>query len=365
MPESGIDKPRPRKRVYGALLAGVVAVGSLALVAITQEPKKAVSSNGPPKTVSVPQMASTKSEAEILFRGKSFCVVKRKMIMPFSGEIIKVPVEEGHAVGKDATLAEYKLDREAVIHVQRILYPEQVLNLKKILTDQTSELDKLTKATLPIRESEQERLEREFADIQELQTKNMVSRDGVANKQRDMEAVRKQVMEVRQTILQAKAGLAKTQEDLRYYEEKQKKDVDLLEWQTNRSYSDSSLPVTTAFLKAPIAGQVIWVAPELTDRAELNKGFEAAVIASMSPMVVRCKVHELDLVRLKSGDRGSVTFDAMPGKRYACKVTKIPWVSRNPALDVPADYEIECLLENADDGIKDGLTCNVKIHVTE
>ena len=83
----------------------------------------------------------------------------------------------------------------------------------------------------------------------------------------------------------------------------------------------------------------------------------------MEVMVVRCKVHELDLVRLKTGDRGTVTFDAMPAKKIACKITRIPWVSRNPALDVPADYEIECLLENPDESIKDGLTCNVKIHV--
>jgi multidrug resistance efflux pump len=365
MPESDIEKPRRRTKLYGALLAGVVAVGSLALVALTHEPKKAVSSNGPPKTVTVPQMASTKSEAEILFRGKSFCVVKRKVLLPFTGEVVKVPVEEGRSVNKEEVLAEYKLDREAVMHVQRVLYPEQVLNLKKMVTDQMVEVDKLNKTTVPIRISEVERLEKEFQDIKELEAKNLTSPDAVRNKQRDVDAVKKQLFEVQESLRQAKAAVAKTQEDLRYYEEKQRRDLDLLEWQTNRSYSSSSLSVDIAYLKAPIGGQVIWVAPDLVDNAELNKGFEAVVVAAMSPMVVRCKVHELDLVRLKAGDRGTVTFDAIPGKRYACKVTKIPWVSRNPALDVPADYEIECLLDNPEDAIKDGLTCNVKIHVTQ
>jgi hypothetical protein len=60
-----------------------------------------------------------------------------------------------------------------------------------------------------------------------------------------------------------------------------------------------------------------------------------------------------------------VIFDAIPDKKYPCKVSRIPWVSRNPALEVPADYEIECLLENGDGKIKDGLTCNVRVSVTQ
>ena len=79
MPESDIDKRSPRTKVYGVLLAAVVAIGSLIVVAVTYEPKNAVSSPTPPKAVSVPEMASTKSEVEILFRGKSFCVVKRSI----------------------------------------------------------------------------------------------------------------------------------------------------------------------------------------------------------------------------------------------------------------------------------------------
>jgi multidrug resistance efflux pump len=364
MPESDIDKPR-RTKLYGVLLAGLVAIGSLALVVVTQEPKKAMSSNGPPKAVAVPQMAGAKSEAEIAFRGKSFSVVKRKINLPFGGEVTKVTAEEGNAAAKDETLAVYKLDREAALHVHRVLYPETVFNLKKTVNDQRIELEKLSQTTLPLRLSEQDRLAKELSDQQELLSRNMTSREAMANKQRDLDAVKNQVFEINESIKQTKEALAKTQQDLRYYEEKQKKDVDLLEWQTKRSYTDSSIPVDTAFLKAPIAGQVIWVAPDLTTNAEVSKGTEALIVAAMSPMVVRCKVHELDLVRLRSGDRGMVTFDAMPTKKYACKVTKIPWISRNAALDVPADYEIECLLENPDEGIKDGLTCNVKVHVSQ
>jgi multidrug resistance efflux pump len=364
MPESDIDKRPRRTKVCGVLLAAVVAIGSLILVAITSEPKSAVSSPGPPtKAVAVPEMASTKSEVEILFRGKSFCVVKRKVVLPFAGEIMKVDVEDGQSVKKDDVLVTYKLDREAVIHVERVLFPETVQNLKKTLSDQQTELEKLVTVTLPIRKSEEQRLEKELSDLRELHSRKMASSEAVDNKDRDLDAVRKQLFEVTQSIAQAKKSLAKTQQDLDYYQEKQQRDLDLLEWQTGRSYADKGLPTSVAYLKAPISGQIIWLSSEIAEKVEVQKGFEALSVAAMSPMVVRCKVHELDLVRLKTGDRGTVTFDAMPTRKCACKITRIPWVSRNPALDVPADYEIECLLENPDEGIKDGLTCNVRVHV--
>ncbi len=363
MPESDIDMRPRRTKVYGVLLAAVVAIGSLILVAVTYEPKSAVSSPGPPKAVTVPEMASTKSEVEILFRGKSFCVVKRQMTLPFGGEITKVSVEDGQRVKKDEPLVTYKLDRESVIHVEQVLFPETVLNLRKTLSDQQLELEKLTEVTLPIRQSEEQRLARELSDLRELNARQMASNEAVANKERDLDAAKKQILEITQSIGQAKRSLAKTQKDLEYYQEKQKRDLDLLEWQTGRSYSDKKLRTDVAYLRAPIAGQVIWLSAQLAEGAELSKGFEALSVAIMTPMVVRCKVHELDLVRLKTGDRGTVTFDAMPAKKCACKITRIPWVSRNAALDVPADYEIECVLENPDEAIKDGLTCNVKIHV--
>ena len=105
---------------------------------------------------------------------------------------------------------------------------------------------------------------------------------------------------------------------------------------------------------------MVWISPEISVSSETAKGFHAMTLAPMNPILVRCKVHELDLVKLKTGDRGTIVFDAMPDKKYPCKVSRIPWTSRNAALEVPADYDIECLLENQDGKIKDGLTCNVQ-----
>jgi multidrug resistance efflux pump len=359
------DKPRSRTKTYGVYLAGCVAIASLALVAVTQEPKKAVSSPGPARAQMVPQIADTKSASEILFRGKSFPVFKRQLVLPFTGEISRITIGEGQNVTKDQKLVEYKLDRVSMLQVHSTIYPEMVLNLKRSVYDQKIALDKLNNVTLPVKKVQQTRMEKELADLRQLQARNLTSPEAVKIKNEQLDVLKKEILEVLDTIKQVEAGLKKSQEDLRFYEEKQKRDMDLLEWQASRTYNDSGLPMNIAYLAAPIEGVVIWVSPDLRLNSELPKGSVAMTLAPMNPIVVRCKVHELDLVKLKTGDKGTVTFDAIPEKKYACKVNRIPWVSRNPALEVPADYDIECLLDQPDEKIKDGLTCNVKVTTTQ
>ncbi len=152
--------------------------------------------------------------------------------------------------------------------------------------DQQINLDKLTKVTLAVKKLDLERVEKELSDLRELQSKGMAEVEAVKNKDRQLQQTKKDALEIEDSIKQTEAGLARTKEDLRFYEAKQKRDLDLLEWQTNRSYSDSNLPVDTAFLKAPIDGHVVWISPEISVNAETNKGFHAMTLAPMNPMVV-------------------------------------------------------------------------------
>lgn len=365
MPRFDTDKPRPRVKAYGVLLACFVAVASLALLVVTQEPKKAVSSPVPAKAAIVPQIADAKSEAEIIFRGKSFSDLQRRLALPYGGEILNIDAKEGQQVNQDGVLIRYKLDRQAMMQVHQILFPADVLKLRNALYDQQINLDKLNKVSFELKKMALEKAEHEFEDIKTLGAKGMADQETLVNKEREVESARKQLLEVRETIKQAEDGIRKTEEDLKFVEDKQKRDLDLLEYQTKRSYSKSQDPLDIAFIAAPINGQVIWLSPELRINSELPAGSPVLTVATTHPMLVRCKVHELDLVKLKTGDRGSVTFDAIPEKKFPCKVNRIPWVSRNPALESPADYEIECLLDNMEGRIKDGLTCNVKISVTQ
>lgn len=365
MPEFNTEKSGRRTRIAGVFLAIFVAVASLALVALTNEPKRADSSPAPAKAAIVPQIADAKSEAEIIFRGKSFPTLKRNVFMYFKGSVEQVNVQEGQMVQKDHVLGSYKLDRDSLNGVYKVLYPEHLLNLKKTAADQALTLEKQVEVIIPQRKIDLQRVERDVSDVKELYSKGLAAKAALDHKEQQLQIAKKAVLESEDTLKQIELGITRLKEDVKFYEALQKRDIELLEWQTQRSYSDPSLPVDIAYLKAPIAGQVIWMQQDFQPKAELPSGFNAVTVAPMDSMIVRCKVHELDLVKLQVGDKGSVSFDAIPEKKYQCKISRIPWVSRNPALEVPADYDIECVLEDVDQKLKDGLTCNVKVTIRQ
>jgi hypothetical protein len=367
MPELDSKGPTSnRPKLLGMLLAVLIAAASLVLVAITHEPKKAVSSPVPASAAILPpQMADAKSEAEILFRGKSFAGFKRNLILYYGADVTEVPAVEGQNVKENDVLAVYKMDRPAMMEIRQILYGEPVLGLKRALFDLEISMDKLKNLVLPVKKSKVERIEKEVGDLKDLEARNMAHRDAVDIKERELSASKKDVEDVRESMKQTEENIRKTKKDLRFAEDKQKRALDLLEWQTKRNYVDSSVSDDVGYLKAPISGQLVWVSPMLRLGAELPKGFHAMTVAPADSIVVRCKVHELDFVKLKTGDRGALSFDAFPEKEYVCKISRIPLVSRNPALEVPADYEVECMLESPDDLLREGLTCNVRIRITQ
>lgn len=365
MGEFDTEKPVPRAKAYGVLLAAVVALVSLVLVAMTHEPPPAASSPTPARAGIVPQIADAKSEAEILLRGKSFADLKRQIVMRFGGEIVAVNVSEGQSVKAGDTVAEFELDRSSMMEVQEGLYPETVTSLKQKICDLEISLQTLVKVNLALKEDEVEQARKELSDLTELHAEGMAPAGAIRNKKRQIDALKKEIAGIRDSMEQTKCSLKKAKEDLRFFTQQHKREVDLLEWRAQRSYSTTQLPMNRGLLKAPIAGNVVWVSPMLRKDSELKNGFHALSVAPLDALVVRCKVHELDLVKLRIGAQGTAIFDAIPQKKYACQVTRIPLVSRNPALEVPADYEIEFALKEPDSLIKEGLTCNVKVAVTQ
>lgn len=365
MPQFDIDRPLRRLKKWGALLASFVALVSVALLLVTHEPKRAESSPPPAKAAIVPQIADAKSEAEITFRGKSFSIFQRKLVLPYGGEILSVEVKEGQPVNKNDILVKYRLDRPAMIEVMGILYPSKVLDLKKAVYSETVTRNNLKNVSVKIQEMELEKAKQDLDDIRQLREKKLAEEQAVKNAERKFETAKKKLLKTQGSLKQAEESLVRAKADLKFFEDKQKRDLDLLEYQTRRTYQDSDIPNDIAFLKAPITGQVLWLSPELRINSEHAAESHLVTIAPTNPIVIRCKVHELDLVKLRMGDRGTVIFDAIPDKRYSCKVSRIPWVSRDPSLEVPADYEIECILDNGDGKIKDGLTCNVRVSVAQ
>lgn len=354
------EKSRSRSKIQGIALATLVAVVATVLAMVTHAPKKAVSKTSPAAAI-VPQIADVKTDAEIIFRGKSFPAYQRDCRIYFNGEITEIRVKEGDEVKEGDILATYVLDRAARIQVRNVLYPSALQNLRESLLQNEVALKKLTDIDMKLQEQNLEHAVKQLNRFKELQEKGMASAEAVDNADRVVFRSRKLIAGLKDNIETRRSSLAKMRKDLEFQEGRRKLDLDLLEWQAQRSFADESIPTEMAYLKAPISGRIIWMHPDFAVHAELNRGFVAMKVAPVDGMVVRCKAHELELVRLREGDRGTITFDAIPDKEYPAKVSRIPWISRNATLEVPADYTVEFIVMNPDQRLKGGMTCSARV----
>lgn len=365
MADLNFDKPHRLTKALGVMLASFVAVSSLVLVAITHEPKKAVSSPSPSRSTVVP-IADVKSDLEIIsVRGKSFASDRRVIVTGQGGVIETIHFQEGDHVRKGDILAEYKLDPQSLAHVYAVVESTDVDNSRKAENDAKMILKKLNDATLPLKEINRKKLELELKNLQELKQKGLASEMAFENMQRQLDVADREIFEVKESIRQAKESVRLARENLKFSEGNQEKKIRTL--RTKRSYGkESQYPLDKAFLKAPISGRVFHLAPEFRENAQVPTGFQAIVVGSIDPMLVRCKVHELDLVKLEQGLPGLVTFDVLGNdKKFRCKIARLPWMSQNPALEAPADYDMECLLiDHPGSAIKSGFTCTVTFKPT-
>ncbi len=365
MAPSHAKKTSQRVKALGVILATVVAIGSLVLVALTQPPKKAQSSPAPADAAIVPQVADVKSEAEILLRGKSYAASRRNVLMRYHGVIDEIRVKPGDLVKKDQILASYTIDPGSERKLQSQLDDSDLRNRQLDIEHREIELRELIEVHLPLIELKCARVREELENLVELQQKGMAHESAVQAMEDRIKAVCAEVETREQDIEKAKQKLEQTKEQYKKKLQDFKEFRDFLEWRAGRSYTNSDLPISKAFLRSPIEGRVMYFHHLFSEGNRMKSGSHCITVSPTGDMVIRCKVHELDLVKLRQGTKGTVVFDALPEKKFVCRVSIIPWVSRNPALEVPADYDIECTLEDMDMDLKEGLTCNVKVSVTQ
>jgi multidrug efflux pump subunit AcrA (membrane-fusion protein) len=118
-------------------------------------------------------------------------------------------------------------------------------------------------------------------------------------------------------------------------------------------------------LKAPISGYVIWVNPELREGAELPPLPAAFQIGVMDPMLLRGQAFEIEALQVKIGQPAEVTLDALPGKKFRGKVSRISWSSITTGPDQPAYYEVEISVPNPDLDLKEGLKARIVLGKSE
>jgi membrane fusion protein, macrolide-specific efflux system len=124
-------------------------------------------------------------------------------------------------------------------------------------------------------------------------------------------------------------------------------------------------------IEAPIAGTVTQrginpgevVVPGVTSTFE---GKPLLVIADLSTLLVKIDLNQIDVARLRKGQKADITVDALPGKKYTAHVSKVApaavAVTRGQGPDV---FPVEAELDRGQDlgDIKPGMTADVRIVV--
>jgi multidrug resistance efflux pump len=401
MPTVVSGKPRSGAKALGILLASSIVITALVLTKSYFESHLALPSPRPAKAAIIAVTPDVSAKKMIRFRGKVFAKYAREVVVSHPGKITDVTVTEGQTVEQGEVLAAYTLDRISMEKVHEILRGEPVLELRSRLYQLRITIDTLKNADLPLHRVRVEQAENELNLLRKLQSRGLAPSDAVTLKERELVGLRKGIQATKDAIKQTEAAFKGVNQDLRFAESHQKRALKLLEWQVGRSYSNPKIPVNRGFLRAPIAGQVIWMNPTFRAGAEVRhlgssrgprkgpnlaqvgqiagmnqlrtegnggasqRGFLAMTIAPMRQIVIRALVHELDLVKLKAGDQGTVTFDAFPEKEFWCRILRIPWVSVSTLIEVPATYHVECVVEEPGLMLKEGLTCSVRIPLQE
>lgn len=95
------------------------------------------------------------------------------------------------------------------------------------------------------------------------------------------------------------------------------------------------------------------------------EGKALLTVADLSTLLVKADLNQIDVAKVKLGQSVSLALDALPGKKYTAKITKIAPASTVPKGKDVDVFPIEATLEVGGDAgeIKPGMTADVRIHV--
>ncbi len=114
-------------------------------------------------------------------------------------------------------------------------------------------------------------------------------------------------------------------------------------------------------LKAPIAGRVVWVHPELRTGARLDPVDRVFEVGVMNPMCLRAHVYEEEVLRLVLGDSAIVQLESLPGWKLRGRVSRISWTPLSLSPLKPSYYEVEFTTENKDLILREGMRVIIRL----
>ena len=92
-------------------------------------------------------------------------------------------------------------------------------------------------------------------------------------------------------------------------------------------------------------------------------GKSLLTVSDLSVLIVKADLNQIDVAKVKLGQKVTVTLDALPGKSYDAIITKIAPASITPKDKQVDVFPVEATLAKADSDIKPGMTADVRIHI--
>ena len=93
------------------------------------------------------------------------------------------------------------------------------------------------------------------------------------------------------------------------------------------------------------------------------EGKALLTVGDLSTLLVKADLNQIDVAKVKLGQKVSLTLDALPGKTYEATITKIAPSSQTPKGKDVDVFPVEATLAKADGAIKPGMTADVRIHI--
>jgi HlyD family secretion protein/macrolide-specific efflux system membrane fusion protein len=93
------------------------------------------------------------------------------------------------------------------------------------------------------------------------------------------------------------------------------------------------------------------------------EGKALLTIADLSTLIVKADLNQIDVAKVKLGQKVKLTLDALPGKIYSATITKVAPASSTPKGGTVEVFPVEATLDAADAEIKPGMTADVRVHI--
>ncbi len=311
MAKSNRKKNKKKLFVFGGL-------GLLLLVVVLA----VVFSGNKDKIVSVQTEKVTKRNiTQIVSANGTINPVEKVELRPeVTGEIVRLPVEEGDQVKRGQLLIRLKPDQ----YIARRNKAEASLAYSE--------------AALREREASFEEIEANFQRVKGLFEKELASES-------DIEAAKSSYLRAKSQVEAQKASVLQAKEN----------------------YNDAVVELQKTAIYAPIDGTISQLNVEKSERvlgSSFSQGTHLMTVADLNQMEAIVEVDENDVVLISVGDSADIEIDAFPERKFHGVVTQIGNSAKMSALGTQnevVNFNVEIRLVDVDNKIRPGMSCDADI----